>query len=156
MVYPRVTTRIFKPVCTHLLIYIFSILWACLLLLQQLILRDFFSTISVITIQKNTTVKPPIFFVNLDKGPSIKNKNFLGICRRIIVKNCRHGEKGSQTIGNSTDVVYGWSFSEKSKIQCSAKTFYDDSIPNLPLIFLPRIFYTLNKQSSICDFQVYW
>ena len=36
------------------------------------------------------------------------------------------------------------------------RSFYDDSIPNLPLIFLSRIFYTLNKQSSICDFPLFF
>ena len=30
-------------------------------------------------------------------------------CRRIVLKNCRHGGGGCQKSGKIADVVYGWS-----------------------------------------------
>ena len=51
-----------------------------------------------------------------DKGPSINDVgNWEGEgskigqnCRRIVLKNCRHGGGGCQKSGKMADVVYGW------------------------------------------------
>ena len=54
----------------------------------------------------------------MHKGPSINDVSNWEVegsktgqnCRRIAIKNCRHGGVRCQKSGKIADVVYGWSF----------------------------------------------
>ena len=85
--------------------------------------------------KKNTTVKPPIFLVNLDKGPLIENKKFLENCRRITAKTCRRPNWGRGCLWLSKIVPTSFmdGHLQRNLEYKAAKKFYNDISNLLPI-----------------------